>query len=157
MTITPESKGNSTPLRGVAWLRVVMTAALWLTAIGPIAVGLVWLPKGEFSTIAGQFMVFFVGLPLLIVSVVSTMIARALFRNSGGGIKAAIIFDAIVLVPFAVWLIVLISSIFDRNIDPVGRLRIGWLAAPFALLAGVEAIWLLDLCRCVNRSERTKL
>jgi hypothetical protein len=135
--------GNHVLPRGVAWLRAVLTAALWLPAIAALGGGMVWLPKGEFNTLAGKFMVFFVGVPLLIVSVISTMIARALFRNSNGGIKAAIIFDAIVCVPFAALLIVLISGVFGRNMDPAGHFTICWFAAPFALLSGIEAVWLL--------------
>jgi hypothetical protein len=140
---TPGSGGNNISLRGPAWLRAGLTGLLWLATIGALGVGMVWIPKGEFSELAGKFMVLFLGVPLLIVSMVSTLIARALLRNSGGGIKAAVIFDVIVVVPLVVLLVALISGVFGRNIGSVERIWIGSMAATFALLSGVEAVWLL--------------
>ena len=67
---TPVSSGTDNPLRGVAWLCAGLTGALWLVAMGALGVGMLWIPRGEFSTLAGQFMVLFVGVPLLVVSVV---------------------------------------------------------------------------------------
>jgi len=141
--ITTVSSGTIDPLRGVAWLRAGLTAALWLVTIGALGVGIVWISKGEFSTLAGKFIVFFVGIPLLVVSLVSTLISSALFRNSSRGLKAALIFDVIVVVPLVLMLIAWVGGRIVISSVPAERLLIGSIASTLVLLFGIEAAWLL--------------
>ena len=113
-----------------------------MATIAALGSGLWWLPKGEFNTLAGRFMVFVLCVPLLIVSVVSTVIARALFCGSRRGVKAALFFDAFVA---SLTLFLLIAA------RPMDRPGIATVAAPFVILSGIEAAWLIAICRCSLR------
>jgi hypothetical protein len=142
---TEESRENGVQFRGVAWFRAGLTGVLWLGTVTALGVGMVWLPKGEFSTLAGRFMVFIVGLPLLILSAVSTVVARTLFRQSRRGMVAAIIFDVIVGLPLVLFLAAVMWGGAMSNRGQAERLCVGAVAAAFALFAGVETAWLLTI------------
>jgi hypothetical protein len=132
------SRQGSARFLGVAWFRAGLTGVLWLVTLAALVTGMVCIPQGEFKALAGKFLVLLLGVPLLILSVVSTVIAAALFRGSRRGAMAAILFDAMVGV------LLVFLPIAARPIDRTG---VAVLSAPFAIALGLEAAWLLVVLR----------
>lgn len=127
-------------LRRAAGWRVGLTCALWLAALLALRTGMASLHEGQFGRLIGQAVILFLGVPLVAVGMVSTLIARALFAGSRGGIRAALVFDAILAVPVTLFLAGAVWGGTHGGFSE--RLSVGAAAAMFALLAGTEVAWL---------------
>ena len=142
------TSGNPIRPRVAAWFRAVLAVLTCGVAAWAFIQGAVEIHKGCMAPMLGYFLIWFVGVPLLIVGLPSLFIAWALFRNSMRGVIAALIFDALIgaVLIGGVLLLNTHFSLYGGD-DPMDLVLIAGLAAAVVLLFGVEAAGLLNTCR----------
>lgn len=146
----PSADSNKARPRAVAWFRTAIAvvsgiAAVWAFIQGPILIG-----HGCMDRMAGDFLIWLIGVPAAVLAITSAIIAAGLFRNS---ITAAVILDIVIAIVIAGGLI-LMSGHFFLHGEHGGmgeRLQIGVVGAVVALLFAGEAAWL----SCIYRGRTT--
>ena len=142
------STGGSIKARpgGAAWFRAVLAALSGIGAVAAFVYGAILRSQGCMNVITGDFLIWLVGIPALLLCVASLGLAIALFR---GSIRAALIFDAIAVTAMVAGLTLWSNAYFLHGDYSVlsERLGLGAAVAAAALLFGAEAAWLLRVCR----------
>jgi hypothetical protein len=136
-------------MRVAAWYRAIITALLMIGALVAVIQGSIYVSHGCMDRMVGDFLVWFVALPLVVVGLISGIIAVGLFSNSRKGLWGAVVFDAVVVVLAAVGLLLWNGEYAVKGdfgfLPP--RLCAGALVSGVVLLFAVELAWLLNKCR----------
>ncbi len=149
-TSEPSASGGSKARpQAAAWCRAVIATASGIAAIYSFIQGRILIGQGCMNIMTGDILIWFVGIPTLFLCLTSGFIAVALFRNSVRGIKATLIFDALVVTALVAGLILWNGAYFLHGdySDVGGQMHIGSIVAMVALLFSAEAAGLLYVCR----------
>jgi hypothetical protein len=143
---TTASNANKTRPKVIAWIRAVTAAVCGIAAVWAFVQGPILISHGCMDRMAGDFLIWFVGIPALILGISSAIIAVGLFRKS---ISAAVILDTVIVIVIGAGLILtnVIFFLHGEHGDIGERLQIGLIGAAVALLFAGEAAWLSRVCR----------
>jgi hypothetical protein len=148
----PASKWNTAPTRGAARFRAVLAVAGCVGAAWQFIEGFALISHGCMDRFGGEIAIYVFAVPLLVIGGTSICLAVALFRKSVLGIKAALVFDAIIVL-IVMGVVARCLGEFYDTVSPLGdRLTYGLMATTVALPFGVEAAWLLSAGRGWRRA-----
>ena len=148
---TTTSKWVTAGMRSAAWFRLGFTLLI-LGGSGWAFIGSMQaIHHGCVDAFGGFIGIWFMAVPLLGLGILSLAFAVPLFRESRWGIKAALIFDALIGGIGVIGVVASSTSFFLEGHFGEGELpaRLGTTAsaAGVVLLIGAEAAWLLSVCR----------